>query len=1381
MSAPICPVHKIPMVKKTAKTGKNAGHEFWGCPKWQECHQSKPIIESSSKSAPNKTTYNNKPRTGLPWGSAAPLCPAHHTTMVMRTSKQPDNLGHPFWGCRQYPQCRETVGILPPKCPTCGREMVVRVAQQGGFEGKSFWACPKPGCGGIIDIDGKIETKKKFTPSPPQRQPSVTGPSPRQSAPTRTTSATTSAKPVAKPPARNAETGQSIAPQKKTQPRPAEPDPFAELLTREFKAREYRPGYNALFFQNLAVPEPVLKELAYQPGRRKELSRYSGWRLDLPPAQPYDDMVLARVLNGILKILLRGKITLLSPYAEEELVRQFGQPDVKDLLGNVSCLYWREFSGRKSGRWLDGEGPSSPERVFYNDILPRILPHHRLYAIPQVHLACLVSPEEQKNASDQQRVDFLLTDGNRSLIVELDDSSHDGHQGRDRLRVEQTGKGGFETIRIPSHKVLHCPDEVVEQLRPHLAGFGKVGRSTGDGARLMLMTQLLHQLEIAIVLTLKRGILSPKNARFYVDWNSMGLEREEAHLLCQTMEIDISEQLQNYAGLYQEAPEIMIQVNLWPGSEIRDGVVFSSDDALVAPLPIVFFHNTFLPYNIIVVLPADRLHLDMHPDRDIVRYFLNLIFRKEDFVEGQYEAIERTLYGEDTVVLLPTGGGKSIAFQLAAFLQPGVSMVISPIVALVNDQVDNLTRAGVDRVLGITSQISNPETKARLIRAFGNNEYLLVYVTPERLQTEPFREVLRTLAMYTSIPVVAIDEAHCVSEWGHDFRTSYLNVGRIGREFCSIDGRPPCLPALTGTASSAVLKDVQRELQMPLIDSVITPQSFERKELHYSVIFCRSEEKAATLKTILEQKIPELLGLTKEETYNTRGDSASCGIVFCPHVNADHGVIKVSEGIRQMTGIEVEVYSGKTPKDHNQTSWEKRKKEVAEGFKNNQINLLCSTNAFGMGIDKPNIRYIIHWGLPPSIESFYQEVGRAGRDRQDAYSFIIASTENESEYNSLFDFNADHSKLQLDKKNKQDDINRMLWFHANSFKGVKQELEMVMKTMDELGIKDVAIPKHCTFSVARAERGSYEKALHRLVILGAVSDYTLDYASDEFGVRVSGVDYDGIIENYRAYVGGYNVNRVPRELEKAEALRKSPYKWFILNMSMILVDFIYDTVEKGRRRALREMYLLAKETLGQKNADRLIRNRILRYLESTFAPVIEGILSSPDLGFSSIRDLIDGYETEAGELVNGLRSDKDAAAIRGQVSRFLESTPDHPGLLFLRSLSEAFCRKFDLDTVVSNYISALDSLRERYSHDQKDLRGFLLWLLSRMATRSNDACEACIKGTLERSNDIGLSSQMLRAKELKPALLYYPMVHFYSHLIARTKEKYFDNENQLEE
>lgn len=317
-----------------------------------------------------------------------------------------------------------------------------------------------------------------------------------------------------------------------------------------------------------------------------------------------------------------------------------------------------------------------------------------------------------------------------------------------------------------------------------------------------------------------------------------------------------------------------------------------------------------------------------------------------DNFRGIQEDIIRSIgEGRDTLGLMPTGGGKSVTFQVPALAQEGMCLVITPLIALMKDQVQNLKRRGI-KALALYSGMSRQDIIATLENAiFGNYKFL--YISPERLDTEIFRIKLSKM----KISMITVDESHCISQWGYDFRPAYLKIAEVRRLLPGV----PVL-ALTATATPEVVKDIQ--LRLEFRKENVFRMSFERTNLAYVVR--RTENKAAELLHILQRM-------------------AGSAIIY---VRNRRRTKEVTEWLQQQ-GITADFYHAgldDAVKDIRQQRWQKGESRV-----------MVATNAFGMGIDKPDVRLVIHLDLPDSIEAYFQEAGRAGRDGQKAYAIILYS------------------------------------------------------------------------------------------------------------------------------------------------------------------------------------------------------------------------------------------------------------------------------------------------------------------------------------------------------------------------------------------------------
>lgn len=1154
-------------------------------------------------------------------------------------------------------------------CPKCGAEMVVRTARRGPRTGKNFYGCTNyPRCKCIVNIEEDSDQDS-----------------------------------------RNSSGGKQS-------------NIYSDIPV-EFKARSGIENGEIRVFDTLALPQKLLFQINENEKKRHSYLRHSKWRLDYPHIISFNmDSNLSHLVSVANKILTRGRLTITSPWLEKKLEGLFAPGDLAKTNFEPERYSAVVKDVRESGIQFDGNGT---EKLFYENVLGEYFGDgYKSKVIPQVYLETLTEINGDSQEHTDARVDFYVNDNGKEYIFELDGTEHQEHKSRDKTRDELIKDAGYTVHRVPNETVAKAVANEVKENSP-LYGFVNNPKDIDAAAEInadekyIAAIKVAHQLQLTILEIIALDFHESEKLNIWMDNKSLKWKSADMKKIVKWAWEDLERLLKNLAKLYGvEIDFDSLEIDFYRGE--NDGYVITYNDALKSNCP-KFMVRDFLFERSIRCFqrPSGDINIKT-TEKELLEYFLKYIFRKESFWEGQHEAIERALYGMDSIVLLPTGSGKSIAFQIASMLRPGVTIVIDPIIALINDQIDNLTAMGMDRVVGITSEIENYTKRSRIIDSFGKGEYLFCYVAPERFQTEEFRNSLQKLTTGYKVGLVAIDEAHCVSEWGHDFRTSYLNIGRVAREYCRQGMYIPPLMALTGTASNSVLRDVQRELEIVDFDAIITPKTFDRKELHFSVMKCRSDQKKEIVSGIFTNYLPGKFSSTQGSFYQSRGDATCSGLLFCPHVNGDYGVKKFSEMLSQKLAMPVRLYSGSMPKGfENYDRWREYKRETARDFKNNKFPLMAVTKSFGMGIDKPNIRYTVHLGLPNSIEAFYQEVGRAGRDKNRAECVLILSNDDDKRASRLLDAQTEISEIEEAPKNRSgDDITRALWFHANSFKGIENEDETVGMIVED--IEDISIKSEHYFRMglegttrnhSNNERMRVEKGIHRLLVLGIVEDYTIDYSSDEFHIRLSGIEKTEIIEKYAKYVASYNKGRVRKEVDRAKGKLNLDYDEFAKVMAHQLIEFIYDTVEKGRRRGLREMLTLAEAACESRNQDKSVRERVLRYLESTYSEEIDKVLNSEGYGFDQIVELIDGYETEDGEMIGGIRSPKDAEQIRGQVARYLESTPDHPGLLFLRSLSEMYCAGYQEEIVSQNTLSGMMYAMDRYGMDESEVYKTTTWIL----------------------------------------------------------------------
>lgn len=349
------------------------------------------------------------------------------------------------------------------------------------------------------------------------------------------------------------------------------------------------------------------------------------------------------------------------------------------------------------------------------------------------------------------------------------------------------------------------------------------------------------------------------------------------------------------------------------------------------------------------------------------QHYLQSHFGYSSFRSGQEQVIQSVLSGENTICVMPTGGGKSICYQIPALVLPGTTIVISPLISLMKDQVDALTQAGIPAAY-INSSLSYNEANERIWEA-KQGEYKLLYIAPERLESREFVEDLKQM----QIPLVAVDEAHCISQWGHDFRPSYRHIQKMVHNL----PKKPIVLALTATATPRVREDICESLDIGEKNSIIT--GFERENLSFSVI--KGQDRIHFLQDYLKKNEKE------------------AGIIYAA---TRKNVDQLYERLKKANINAARYHAG---------MGDAERAREQDRFLKDEASVMVATSAFGMGIDKSNIRYVLHFQLPKNMESYYQEAGRAGRDGLESECILLHASQDVQIQRFLIDQSSDRTRM----------------------------------------------------------------------------------------------------------------------------------------------------------------------------------------------------------------------------------------------------------------------------------------------------------------------------------------------------------------------------------
>ena len=1046
-------------------------------------------------------------------------------------------------------------------------------------------------------------------------------------------------------------------------------------------------------FQSLAIPQEIFDD------REKfHLSKYSQFYVSASMQPKIIDAKKRTIYSMALRLLNRG-IVLPADMSVSAKIKSYFKDSVNNecvpMCLSSSTIYKSPIFPCDSNR----------EKEFALKVFPDVFGHDWAnFVMSQVNLSALVL-DSRKDEFSEQRVDFVVNYQNCHVVIELDGKEHLLHKGHDEARKQALEEAGYAVLRYKNEDVDNNISSIISDIKQKIENIFVEETVIPVSNKYLIACKLYHQIVIAIFKGLEQGYIT-ENSNLKFSSTIADFKQEDYDFIFSIALEYVKEIIEAYVNIY----DLDISLNLNDNNLTETKIMFGDGEEN---------NNCILIRDCKVKEPflcrIEPFDIDLLPKNtptSSMRFFLRTIFGFSDFREGQLQAICRILERKDSIILLPTGAGKSVIYQLASYIVPGMIVVISPLRSLIEDQVMNLYwRCGINNAIPIYSSTQKTEEeKQKDIKKMQHNSSSLLYIAPERLQIETFSRNVKVLLEKNNVFTVAIDEAHCVSEWGHEFRAAYLDIGSSSRELFKKGAFKPSIIALTGTASEEVLKDVKRELNVEGADAIIKPKTFDRQELNFSVTKCDVENKIDTLKSILQKHLPNKFGLTFEEFAKCNGEETKSGIIFAPNRRTEtyrnYAAFNIREDLHyNLPEIKSGCYFSKPPYNYDEDTWEATIKESAIQFRRNQINLLVATKAYGMGIDKSNIRYIIHSGITSSFEQYYQEAGRAARDGKNAECVIVFSNKNPKSNEKILDSTLNFQQFNtLQSENKSDDdLSKVLFFHVNSFQGSDKEIKTIEYIKSEIVNKNCVnkarvvlyLPNKYKMpykgnETLEIEDNDWEKALVRLKRLGVIERYFYDYKGN-YTVLLKEFTRESVIKAYLSYVEEFSIGRIQAEKNKFELLTDEGWN-FVAKASKILIDFIYEKIESSRRIAIRAMYLLAKDVsdMPQERQNEYFHKYISRYFSSSSA--LDEVFNSKSDGINEIYNVLDFDPYVVYSEKERIR----AADLLPTIQRLLESKAHHPGLLFLESAAYIKSQPDKKSVIVNDILSAIQYAKSEY-------------------------------------------------------------------------------------
>ncbi len=1101
---------------------------------------------------------------------------------------------------------------------------------------------------------------------------------------------------------------------------------------------------------------------------------------NLPSGQPQEELVPAYCI--VKNILLRGNPTLMSGYLKEALGIDQREEEMNifhPLISQDVVSWERVIRG-------DDQNLDYPAKVFLQELWETYLPEYnycRALILPEVPINTITQLET--NAFVGQQVDFYLPQA--FLVIEIDGIQHQHNRISDELRDNHLAKFGVKTVRI-STREIRSGDGLEEKFRqiknhiqeaesyfrreqktnpisPRLEDYQRVFNDGGNPDVNLANAAMRFQV-LLLELLLEGAIQADESYRFAIlDRDITGYqEAAVSDVFCwlkhifqlqdlpfNPPEIDFEffsslEDLQHaeadfwidfslhqrYTDLFQNYGEIIFLRTDYLDNYKYYKNTNGQNPEYVGLMPYDYFQlatSRLVSYRI--------RSYEGSPDEESLRYIISNIFLPDleemEFNPGQLPIIMSVLAKEHTIGLLPTGGGKSLCYQVAALLQPGISFVVCPIKSLMFDQKMELDSVYISRTAHITGN-DDGEDRERLQKAYANGKYFFVFISPERFQTRSFRKYLSELNARYQFAYAVIDEVHCLSEWGHDFRISYLNLAQTIRNFCGNFS----FIALTATASINVLKDIQVELGVESY-GVRTLTDYTRPELEFEVIDDNNEK---------EQKlISALKKISSAHQLFDHQEAPKSVLIFTNTVNGSKGCFPLSNKLSVELDETVPYYSGSVPKVDKipimpDQKYEEYKEKTQRGFKQNKFPVLVATKAFGMGVNKKNIYYTFHYGIPGSMESLYQEAGRAGRDKvafleRKANCYVLfGKTRNENLLEQVFARGAQLSFIKNNLGGLDGDINTNLFLFSVGNERIADEYKHIKAVLNHINHRTG--PLTVRASDLNLKKNHLEKAIYRLHLLGVVADWIVDdFFRGHFEIVAKSYSAQSVKENLQKVVRKYETDFALDQLQQEEPSKiyydilHAPERANVPDLDkyiVILLQWIYDHFAYSRRQSLKTIYENCNKVIkGETDKEEFKRTLEAFFKFSTETHILLHIAENPkefDKWFELLADKEGNWKEK-----NILMS------LQASLSRFLESFEYNTGLDYLSGMLRLFSNDFSNSDGEPRLASSLRAIKNWESPSREGVIKRTLALGIMLSLRQKNQLSKCLIDNYSAENE----------------------------------------------